>query len=82
MDTTGTGTASAWISSNPPPYGAHPGHALQEGRAGLCPLDGVAGHQRSGRLPHDGVRDRDAGRPHPARRDRRFDVAVPVTFAP
>ena len=81
MDTTGTGTASAWISSNPPPYGVTP--ATPESRSGACRV-GLAGRSRL-YAQHDYrttacaiVTRADHTRPG----DRRFDVAVPVTFAP
>ena len=81
MDTTGTGTASAWISSNPPPYGVTLATPYTKGgtfRVRLT-VSPVINAQVDCRTTACAIVTRaDHTRPG----DRRFDVAVPVTFAP
>ena len=81
MDTTGTGTASAWISSNPPPYGVTLATPYTKGgtfRVRLT-VSPVINAQVDCRTTACAIVTRaDHTRPG----DRRFDVAVPVSFAP
>ena len=78
VNTTGTNPASAWISSNPPPYGA--ALAVPYGRGGrfdvrltVSPLVGDV----DCRVVSCSIVTR---ADHTRAGDRRFDVAVPVSF--
>lgn len=80
VNTSGASAASAWISSNPPPYGSALATPYRRGgrfdvRLTVSPLIGsVDCRQVSCSI----VTRAD----HTRAGDRRFDLAVPVTFAP
>jgi len=80
MDVTGNGTASAWISSNPPPYGATLAIPYKKGGSFRVRLtvSPVITDQIDCRTTSCSIVTRaDHTRPG----DRRFDVSVPVRFA-
>ncbi len=78
VNTSGQNAASAWVSSNPPPYGAKLAVPYRPGgrfsvRLEISPLIGDV----DCRVVSCSIVTR-ADHTHPG--DRRFDVAVPVTF--
>lgn len=80
VNTAGTSPASAWISSNPPPYGAALATPYRAGgrfsvRLTLSPMIGDV----DCRISSCSVVTR---ADHTRAADRRFDVAVPIRFAP
>lgn len=79
VNTSGTSPASAWISSTPPPYGRS--LAVPYGRGGRfdvrLTLSPVVGDVDCREVSCSIVTRAD----HTRAGDRRFDVAVPVTFA-
>jgi hypothetical protein len=80
VNTSGTNPASAWISSNPPPYGRT--LAVPYGRGGRfdvrLSVSPVVGDVDCRVVPCSIVTRAD----HTRAGDRRFDVAVPVSFVP
>ncbi len=81
MDMTGAGSASAWISSNPPPYGKTLAMPFKKGGAFTVRLNvspKISDTIDCRTTPCSIVTRAD----HTRSGDRRFDVFVPVTFAP
>lgn len=81
VNMSGDGAASAWISSNPPPYGSTLATPFKKGgsfsvRLNVSPVISDAIDCRTTKCSI--VTRADHTRPG----DRRFDVAIPVTFAP
>lgn len=80
VNTSGTNPASAWISSNPPPYGAT--LAVPYGRGGRfdvrLTVSSLVGDVDCRAVSCSIVTRAD----HTRSGDRRFDVVVPVSFAP
>lgn len=78
VNTSGASPASAWISSNPPPYGRS--LAVPYGRGGRfdvrLTISPVVGDVDCREVPCSIVTRAD----HTRSGDRRFDVAVPVSF--
>ena len=80
VNTSGSNPASAWISSNPPPYGRS--LAVPFGRGGRFDVRLTVSPTVGGadcRVVSCSIVTR---ADHTRAGDRRFDVAVPVTFAP
>lgn len=80
VNTSGSDPASAWISSNPPPYGADLALPYRSGGrfAVNLTISAQIGSVDCRQTPCAIVTRADHTRPD----DRRFDVAVPVRFTP
>jgi len=80
VNTSGTSAASAWISSNPPPYGASLAVPYRPGGRFSVRLQvsALVGSVDCRTVSCSIVTRAD----HTKAGDRRFDVAVPVTFRP